>query len=319
MIPTIDIVIPTCNRGNLIEATIASIRACQGVTLTLWVIDQSQDDRTKQVVMQHTHADPRVRYVHTASRGISAARNAGVAAGCAPLVLFTDDDCRVDPDWARQMAQALNKPGVWAVFGRVLPDRADHPLVNGVTPGIALGVKLSDQPEMYTANRFNLGFGHGASMGVQRTRLEQLGGFDEILGVGGPLRSWEDRDLGYRILTAGGIILYHPSALLYHRQWRDWGSVWRTTHNYGLGTGAVAGKYLRCGDMGGLVLLGEWLLGQGLRQIFSGIFKWHSYQKVVIGFQQLITPWIGLVKGMRYPIDRRYRIYQRNRKYETIP
>lgn len=314
MIPTVDIVIPTCNRGNLIEATIASIRACQGVTLTLWVVDQSQDDRTKQVVMQHAQADPRVRYMHTAARGISAARNAGVAAGCAPLVLFTDDDCRVDPDWARQMAQALDSPGVWAVFGRVLPDRTDHPLVHGVTPGIALGVKLSNQPERYAANRFNLGFGHGASMGVQRTRLEQLGGFDEFLGVGGPLRSWEDRDLGYRILAAGGIILYHPSALLYHRQWRDWGSVWRATHNYGLGTGAVAGKYLRCGDAGGLVLLGEWLLDQGVRQIFSGIFKWHSYQKVAVGFQQMITPWIGLAHGMRYPIDRQYRIYRCKRK-----
>lgn len=39
--PEVDIVIPTRNRGALIEMTISSIRASVGVDLTLWVIDQA--------------------------------------------------------------------------------------------------------------------------------------------------------------------------------------------------------------------------------------------------------------------------------------
>lgn len=292
--PEIEIVVPTRNRPELIETTLVSLRASDVTVISIRVIDQSDDEATAAVAARHMAEDPRLHYLKAPPRGISVARNLGIAAGSAPIILFTDDDCRVEPGWARNLAAELADSGNWAVFGRILPETGQLPPEQTVTPGLALGIKLTMQRQVCEGNRFNLGFGHGASMGMRRDRLQLLGGFDPMLGAGAPLRSWEDRDLGYRILKAGGRIIYTPDAVLYHRQWRPWPQIRSTLRDYGIGTGPAAGKYLRLGDWGGALILGEWLIGRGVRQVLSGALKWRSYQKVIGGLQQLVAPWQGL-------------------------
>lgn len=162
---------------------------------------------------------------------------------------------------------------------------------------------------MYEGNRFNLGFGHGANMGLTRRTYQRIGGFDNLLAAGGALRSWPERDLGYRILLRGGRIVYTPKALVYHRHWRGWEELRRTYRNYGIGTGAAVAKYIRSGDWAAIYLLLEWFVGQGLRPMLSGLLKWHSYRKIVAGGLQLIYPWVGLVQSLRYPVDREHILY----------
>lgn len=311
----IDIIIPTRGRGALIDVTISSIRQSRYENFMLWIVDQSDDDATHQAVLPHMEADPRVRYIHTTSRGSSIARNIGAAATYAPYIAFTDDDCRIHSEWLGGILQELMQNGTWAVFGRVVPDPLyTETIPDSATPvSEALPMALSDAPKrrIYTKNRFNLSFGHGANMGFNRARYEELNGFDELLGAGGPLRSWPERDLGYRILKAGGRIVYTPYAVAYHRHWRGWKDVQRTYRNYAIGTGAAVGKYLRCGDLGGLYLLFEWFIDQGARQVLSGLIKWQSWQKMQVGFLQLIYPWVGLLEGWRYKIDRNLMVYER--------
>lgn len=306
----VDVVIPTRNRGALIEAAITSILASDYTAFTLWVVDQSDNDATEQTVLGFARADSRVRYLRLASHGISAARNSSVAISAAACILFTDDDCRVTAGWIGALVAELSQPGVAATFGRVLPECSEPPPGAQVSPSITMATKTATTRMVYEGNRFNLGFGHGANMAIRRETFDQLGGFDELLGVGGPLRSWEDRDFGYRILAAGGRIVYAPDAVLFHRHWRGWNELRQVSRDYALGAGAAAAKYLRCYDIGGFVVLGEWLLSQGLRQITSGLFKWRSWQKVYVGLQQLIFPWVGLVYGLRYAVDRERGLYQ---------
>lgn len=307
----VDIVVATRNRPRLVERAIASIRASAHVDLTIWVIDQSDDDQTSAVVALQMHDDPRVRYVRQAVPGLSLARNTGVAAGSAPVILFTDDDCRVGHEWVGAMLAELADPATWAAFGRVLPEYpdglADAEPDRAYPP--ALGVKLATRRTVYEGNLLQLGFGHGASMGVRRECYERLGGFDELLGAGGALGAWEDRDFGYRVLAAGGRIVYTPDAVLYHLQWRNWADLWRTHTRYALGAGAAAGKYLRCGDLAGLAIFGEWLLSQGLRQSVSALLKWRSLKRLRTGLTHLVTPWEGLARGMRYPVQPSHRLY----------
>jgi GT2 family glycosyltransferase len=309
ILPVVDVVVPTRNRPDLIGLALHSLRACTGVKLKIWIIDQSDSDATAVIVASQAAVDQRVQHVPSSLRGISASRNLGIELSMAPFILFTDDDCRVEPGWAAALAAALADEQIAMAFGRILAEHSDEPTVGVVTRGLSLATKTSLKPAIYQGNRFNLSFGHGASMGIRREVWERLGGFDEALGVGGPLRSWEDRDFGYRILLAGGRIAYVPEAVLYHRQWRDWQAVWHAYRDYGFGVGAAAGKYLRSGDPGGLVLLFEWITSQGLRQVLSGLLKWQSWQKTIIGLQQLVFPWYGLAMGLRYSIDRKHGVY----------
>ena len=306
-----DIIIPTRGRGALIEETIASIRASEHRAFTLWVIDQSDDDATEQTVTPHEQADSRIKYLRIKPRGSSAARNSGAALGDAPFILFTDDDCRVAPDWLATMMRELCDSKTWAVFGRIVPDPVGQTHDQDKASGIWLALKDSPTREEFAGNRFNLGFGHGASMGFRRDAYKRLGGFDELLGVGARFRSWPERDFGYRILKRGGHIVYTPDALVYHRHWRAWGDVHQTLRNYAIGTGAAVGKYVRCGDWRAWFLLFEWILDQGVRQMISGVLKWRSWQKIQAGWVQVIYPWVGLVTSWRVPIDCDRVLYRR--------
>lgn len=306
-----DIIIPTRGRGELIVQTIASIRESFNHEFILWIIDQSDDDATAIAIQPHIQADTRVKYLRVAPQGSSAARNQGVALGVAPFVLFTDDDCRVAPEWIDEMLDELANPQTWAVFGRILPDTDELLDELNSTKGIWLALKDSPTRQVYANNRFNLGFGHGASMGFHRNQYERLGGFDEMLGVGARFRSWPERDVGYRILAAGGQIVYTPKALVYHRHWRTWDGVQNTLRNYAIGTGAAIGKYVRCGDWRAWFMLVEWILDQGVRPMISGVIKWHSWQKMYGGWLQIIYPWVGLATSWRVPVDRSRVLYRR--------
>lgn len=311
----VDIVIPTRGRGALVDSTIESIRRSRYSDFKLWIVDQSEDRATEAAVAPHCRDDQRVSYMRSRSCGSNLARHEGVVAGSAPYILFTDDDCRVEPDWVANMTSELSHHEHSAVFGRVIPDEefeAEHqsPTSRGVSPAIRLAVKDFPERQEFAGNRFRLDFGHGANMGLRRDAYRAVGGFDLLLGNGGPLRAWPERDLGYRILSRGGRIIYTPDAVVHHRHWRDWNEIRRTIRNYGFGTGAVAGKYLRSGDWGGAYVFAEWILDQGARQVISGMLKWRSWQKIEAGLVQMTYPWLGLWQSLRFPVDRDSLLYR---------
>jgi len=306
-----DIIVPTRGRGNLIEETLASIRASEHAAFTLWVIDQSDDDATECAVAPHEQADARIKYLRVKPRGSSAARNSGAALGDAPFIIFTDDDCRVEPAWLGGMIRELTDAQTWAVFGRILPDMDEIIHDTQGMAGISLALKSSHVRKEFVGNRFNLGFGHGANMGFRRDAYNRLGGFDELLGVGARFRSWPERDFGYRILARGGRIVYTPDALVHHRHWRTWDGVRNTLRNYAIGTGAAVGKYVRCGDWRAWFLLFEWIFDQGVRPVVSGALKWRSWQKMYGGWLQIVYPWVGLVASWGAPVDRERVLYRR--------
>lgn len=319
----VDIVIPTRNRGPMIAGALQSVCRSRYSNFRLWIVDQSDDRATEEVVAKHAAVDSRIRYVRSRTRGANFARNEGVAQGTSEYIAFIDDDCRVDEEWLGNLVEELSQPEVWAVFGRVLPDDETNGETNdgsvkqsdGTQQRVsrAIPMALKDAPErcIYERNRFDLSFGHGANMGWQRAAFLHVGGFDGMIGAGGPLGTWDERDAGYRVLSKyRGRIIYTPKAVVYHRHWRGWTEVRNAYQGYAIGTGAAAVKYLRCGDWGGLYLLSNWLVDQGVRQILSGILKWQSWQKIQVGWLQIVYPWVGVYQGLRYPIDRKHILYQ---------
>lgn len=303
----VDIIISTYRCGARIDETIASIRHCHHTAFTLWILDQSEDNQTERWVTPHAEQDARIQYRRVPLRGISGTRNAGVKLTSSPYILFTNDDCLVAPGWIDSLLAEFAEQRTWAVFGRVLagPKRSST-----AASDVVLALKLSERRQVYANDRFNLGFGHGHNMAIRRERFLELGGFDEMIGSGSPLGVWDERDLGYRLLTGGGQIVYTPSAVTYHCHWQNWHGALAGFRRYGLGAGAAVAKYMRCGDPAALYLLFEWIFSQGLRQIISGLFKWRRWGKVALGLSQLVYPWIGLARGFTYGADPQRKLYK---------
>jgi GT2 family glycosyltransferase len=125
-------------------------------------------------------------------------RNLGWRAARAPLVAFTDDDCRADPGWlAGYLAQA--QPGSEVVLQGVTKTEPYE-----YETWAAPHVRTIDIP--HPPNEFF----QTCNILYPRSVLERLGGFDETLTSG------EDTDLALRALAAGVRIEGAPAAVVYH-------------------------------------------------------------------------------------------------------
>ncbi|MFT5196601.1 MAG: glycosyltransferase involved in cell wall biosynthesis [Cellvibrionaceae bacterium] len=296
----IDIVVPTYNRGDLILETVESLLATDHTDISIWIIDQSADDLTEKTISPLL-TDNRLNYVHSVKKGSNLARNLGISLGQAPIVAFTDDDCIVDTQWIGTTLEAFEQAKVDAVFGRIIDQSIGLP-GEQITDGLKIAVKDDPVRKLFHGNRFKLDFGHGANMAFRRCVLDSIFGFDPLLGNGGPLRSWPEKDIGYRILAKNGMILYEPDMIIYHKQWRSWSGIKVTQRNYGFGAGAIGARYLKNGDWGGIYLMFEWMVDQGVRQVISGILKWRSWQKISAGLIQIFYPIPGFFEGLKHPV-----------------
>ena len=302
--PRISVVVSTRNRGTMIDPALRSLLAMNHPAFEVIVVDQSTDTTTAALVEEIANHDHRVRYVQSKRVGLSSGRNDGLAAARGEVIAFTDDDCVVDSDWLAGVELEMSDPHVAGVFGRVLPAE------QGKRTGIDLAFKDSRQRVEYAGRAIPWHVGHGANMAFRRRDLLAAGGFDEVLGAGGPIPSHEDGDITYRLLAHDRRVVFSPAPLVYHRQWRDWDERKKTERNYGLGAGGQFTKYARCGDWNGARLLGTWMWQLGVRRVGAGIFKWRSRKVVYLGLTQLMYPWVGVWRSLRFGVDRnlvRYR------------
>ena len=125
-------------------------RISTSVVVCAWTVDRwsqmvaalasalDQRPRPDQVVLVVDHCDdllrrsaasldPRVQVIaSTGSRGLSGARNTGVAAATGEVVLFLDDDAAAHPGWLAGHVRHYEDPDVLGVGGLVVPAWADR-------------------------------------------------------------------------------------------------------------------------------------------------------------------------------------------------
>jgi glycosyltransferase involved in cell wall biosynthesis len=124
-------------------------------------------------------------------------RNLGWRAACAPLVAFTDDDCRPEPGWLEGLiAVARARPGD-VVQGATRPEPHEQAIL--AAPHVRT---LWIDPVGPYAQTCNILYPRGL--------LERLGGFDERAIAG------EDVGLSLRARAAGAGIAAAPAAVVNH-------------------------------------------------------------------------------------------------------
>lgn len=85
----ISVIIPTYNRAYLIREAIDSVLGQTNPNLELIVVDDGSTDETAEVLARYGE---RVRVIRQENRGVSAARNAGIAAASGEWIAFLDSD-----------------------------------------------------------------------------------------------------------------------------------------------------------------------------------------------------------------------------------
>jgi glycosyltransferase involved in cell wall biosynthesis len=302
--PRVTVIVPTRDRDTMIIDCLRSLLAADYPRLDIVVVDQSSTDATGRVVSAAAGGNGRVRLCSTRSSGVSAARNLGASVCDSEIVAYTDDDCTVDPGWLRALVCEFEDPDVAAVYGRVLPAGT------WARTGTEVAFKPTEGRSKFTERIPPWYIGHGANMAFRRAALLEAGGFDPLLGAGGVFPAGGDLDIVYRLIASGKAAVYTGAALVYHKQWRDWQQRARVERNYGVGVGALFTKYIRSGDLYGLQLLARWIWELGVRRLAAGLLKWRSVRPMYLGYCQLVYPWIGVARALRWPIDPEHRVYR---------
>jgi GT2 family glycosyltransferase len=147
-------------------------------------------------------------------------------------------------------------------------------------------------------------YGMGANYALRRSLFERIGGFDEILGGGGPLRSSQDFDFQFRAYRAGAAVLLRPEVMVDHYGLRT-PEQWPTTlRAYCIGNAAFYVKHIRCGDAVAAVRLGRSILKLVARQVQHLVDRKRPSQA-----EHLRAYLDGALESLRYPVDRSRRLY----------
>ncbi len=203
-VPAISVVVPSHDRPLRLRWLLNALEE-QTLDPEQWevvVAHDSSDPETEQLLRDHPLARAGVLRHLTFEPGPGPAikRNAAWRHARAPLILFTDDDCRPPRDWvANALAASIGRPAA-ILQGRTAIDPAELEVRLRVPHARSQEV----DPPVPWAQTCNILY--------PREVLESTGGFDESL----PLAAGEDTDLALRARAAGVAYEAAPEVLTYH-------------------------------------------------------------------------------------------------------
>ena len=239
-LPPTTLIVCTRDRPRLLHDTLASILAADDVPKEIVVVDQSTEPQLDLAGLSSDGCD--VRVVASSIHGLGQARNDGVAAASHDVLVFVDDDMLADPKWLRELVGALVGAGPKTVVtGAVEATRGES--WRGFTPA----TQAHPRGAVFEG-RLGRDVLAGGHMAIERSAIEDVGGFDPRFGSGAAYPAADDNDLGFRLLELGYRIAYVADAILYHRAWR---SGWRyplVRWRYGRGKGGFYAKHAHAGD-----------------------------------------------------------------------
>lgn len=184
--PFISVVIPAYNEENYVGDTLKTVLAQNypKEDFEVIVVDNNSTDKTGEVAESF-----KARVVVCKTKGVAAARQAGVEAARGQIIAFTDADAFLPESWLRTISEKMTDPRMIAFGGQMLP--------KGVGPVTLFFFVIYD-----IVIKIHAFFGKyilwGNNMAVRRDKIMAIGGFNLKLSTS------EDWDLCRRLIQKFG-------------------------------------------------------------------------------------------------------------------
>jgi glucosyl-dolichyl phosphate glucuronosyltransferase len=239
------VLITTYNRAHLLEKTLRSMATLQ--CRDPWeviIVDNNSSDDTRAVVERTQPAYPvPLAYLFEPVQGKPAALNTGIRAARGGIIVMTDDDVAVEPDWLDRCGAGFARFQCDYVGGRVLPMWERQPprwIPERQGRHWAVLALLDFGPAPVEVGYNGVRWPLGANMAVRRDAFDRVGLWDNDFGRRGTsLRGQEQREWCLRARAAGLHGYYLPDMVVHHhvpkerldkryfRRWSYWNGVSR--------------------------------------------------------------------------------------------
>jgi GT2 family glycosyltransferase len=306
----LSVVICTRDRPDTLGQALESVAECDFPEYDIHVMDQSTNTLTRDIVQEMAkrfESKCKIVYHFLDKAGLSRAYNAGMRVSTGDVVACTDDDVIVPADWIKQIAKAFtDDPACGLLYGQVLiPESLKEAEKNGSL--IVPHLLIEQRQRLGAGNPFKI-FGMGANMGIRRGAFDAVGGFDEALGGGGPLRSSQDFDFAFRIFRGGWAILLAPEVKVDHYGSRTQEQWVGTMKAYGIGDGAFYSKHIRCGDPLALWMFARALFFNNARRVKKAVLQRQWPED-----EYMQSLFVGVRDAAKFGIDRKTRLFRERR------
>jgi O-antigen biosynthesis protein len=224
--PQVSVVICSHNGARTIRDTLEGLRHLDYPDIEVIVIDDGSTDATAMIVDEYD-----VQLIRTENRGLSSARNTGLAAATGEIVAYIDDDARPDPHWIKYLAATYLRGDWVAVGGPNIAPAGDGPIADAVAnaPGGPVHVLVTDAEADHIP---------GCNFAVRKEALEAIGGWDPRFRAAG-----DDVDCCWRLQEAGGRIGFSHAAMVWHHRRNSVKTYWKQQQGYGKAEALLEAKW----------------------------------------------------------------------------
>lgn len=204
---SVTVCVCTRDRPELLRHCLESLVRLVPPANEILVVDNSSGNPVTQQIAHDFGA----RYSVEPEKGLSRARNRGVAESNSIVVAFLDDDATAEPGWLHHLMHPFEAPSTAAVTGRIIT-----PQTPPLTPDQMETRSLCSQdPHWFEAASFG-GVGLGSNMALRKSACVGFKVFDERLGRGAPFQIAEENYAFAMLLSLGHMAVHVPSAIVYH-------------------------------------------------------------------------------------------------------
>jgi GT2 family glycosyltransferase len=279
--PQISVVVCTYNGARTLRQCLSELAALDYPNYEVVVVNDGSTDDTASIVRDYS-----VRLINQPNKGLSAARNAGLAASAGEIVAYIDDDAFPHRYWLRYLAAAFSRSSHAGIGGPNLPPRGDGFVAECVAaaPGNPLHVLLSDE----TAEHIP-----GCNMAFRKEAIVAIGGFDPRFRAAG-----DDVDICWRLQERGWTIGFCPTAMVWHHRRNSILAFWKQQYGYGKAEAQLEDKWpQRCNELGHIGWAGRiYACAPGL----ANLFRQRIYHGVwgTAPFQSLQSPGANFVQSL---------------------
>jgi glycosyltransferase involved in cell wall biosynthesis len=230
-VPAVTVVVPFRNAEELLPALLRGLASQRPASLgeaEFVFVDNASTDGGAQLIRDFGLANSSVVLEQT--RGVSAARNRGLATARGDVIAIVDSDCIPSRQWLRELVEPFADAATHICAGSL----ASYPPRTGAQR-FAARYGMNDGRRTL---EMELPFANGRNMAVRRTSACAVGGWAEDLLQG------DDIDFSTRLVDRFGCpIEYREHALVYHRDRESDEELWTQAEAYGRGVAAVYERY----------------------------------------------------------------------------